>query len=94
MTVRVVCGRHETHDGTVLRAGGTLTELRIRFRNSGCGFPAVPVVKAADARQRNQLCSRRLWVNRATIRSILAQPVMGAVGVVVSYELAGDPPDV
>jgi len=62
--------------------------------SSGRSFPLVSMVKSADARQRNQFRAGRLWLHRAAARSILAQPIVSAVRVVVGHVLAGETADV
>ena len=51
------------------------------------------MLETTETRERSQLRSDRLRINRPAARSILAHPIVGAVRVVVSQVLAGQAPD-
>ena len=77
--------------GTLMRPGShTATPLRSSGLSpgSGCCFPAVSVVDAADTLQPGQLGSRRPRLDLPTARSVFADSGVGAVLVVVGHVLA------
>jgi len=67
-------------------------ELRFAAKStlvSGRCFPAVPMMRTAEARKRNQRRVSRLCLDHPTCRSFFAEAVVGSVGVAIRVPNAG-----